>query len=109
MDTSFKLDTSAFANAANSTKQLAESLETVVKDCDDAVNSLCWDWVGITRNEFEKKYKIFESQSTDIKNGLWDLYEDIVAAEESYIQADTDLAKTMEGKTEGYLSLDEYK
>ena len=65
-------------------------------------------WAGKGRNEFEKKYKIFEQQVADIKNGLWDLYEDIVAAEEGYIQADTDAAKAMDGVSEGGISLSDY-
>lgn len=108
MQTQFKLDTSSFSDAANSAKKLAENLENAMLNCDNAINSLYWDWSGKARNEFEKKYKIFESQVTDIKNGLWDLYEDIVAAEESYIQADTDAAKAMDGVSEGGISLKDY-
>lgn len=101
MQTNFNLDTSAFAECANASKKLAEGLENAMLTCDNAVDSLYYSWSGKTRNEFEKKYKIFEHQVTDIKNGLWDLYEDIVAAEESYIQADTDAAKAMDGVNEG--------
>lgn len=108
MQTQFKLDTSGFSDAANSAKKLAEKLENAMLDCDKAIDSLYWDWSGKTRNEFEKKYKIFESQVTDIKNGLWDLYEDIVAAEESYIQVDTNAAKAMDGVSEGGISLSDY-
>jgi hypothetical protein len=36
------------------------------------------------------------------------LYEDIVAAEEGYIQADTDAAKAMDGVSEGGISLSDY-
>ena len=104
----FKLDTSAFANAANSAKTLADELENVILDCSNEVNLAYSDWSGETRNEFEKKYKIFDSQATDIKNGLWDLYEDLVAAEESYIQADTDIAKKLGGVSEGNISLKDY-
>ena len=50
----------------------------------------------------KKKYKIFEQQVADIKNGLWDLYEDIVSAEEDYIQADCDAAKKIDGKNSDY-------
>lgn len=99
----FKLDTSKFVNVANDTKKLADELENVILKCSNTINKLYGDWSGETRNEFEKKYKIFDSQVTDIKNGLWDLYEDIVTAEESYIQADTDLAKTMKGNNEGVI------
>lgn len=105
MQTEFKLDTSRFSDCANSAKALAEKLEDAVLNCDTAINTLYVNWMGKTRNEFEKKYKIFEHQVTDIKNGLWDLYEDIVAAEESYIQADTNMAKEREGVTEGHATL----
>lgn len=105
MQTQFKLDTSRFADCANSAKTLAEKLEDAILDCDRAIDSLYIDWMGKTRNEFEKKYKIFEQQVADIKNGLWELYEDIVSAEESYTQADTNMAKEMEGVTEGHATL----
>ena len=108
MQTQFKLDTSSFSNAANSAKKLAEKLEDAILDCDKAIDKLYFDWSGKTRNEFEKKYHIFESQVSDIKNGLWELYEDIVAAEESYIQADTDAAKAIDGKSEGEITMKDY-
>lgn len=101
MQTNFKLDTSSFAECANASKKLAEELENAMLACDKSIDSLYFSWSGKARNEFEKKYKIFEHQVTDIKNALWDLYEDIVAAEESYIQADTDAAKAMDGVNEG--------
>ena len=73
----FKLDTSAFTESAEATKNLAETLEGAIAKTDKAINNLYDVWVGEGRNEFEKKYKIFEQQVADIKNGLWDLYEDI--------------------------------
>ena len=108
MQTNFKLDTSVFSEAANNTKKLAESLEGAITKADKAINGLYGVWVGKGRNEFEKKYKIFEQQVEDIRTGLWDLYEDIVAAEEAYIQADTDAAKQLDGVSEGGISLSDY-
>lgn len=104
----FKLDTSAFTKSAEAAKNLAETLEGAIAKADKAINDLYDVWAGKGRNEFEKKYKIFEQQVADIKNGLWDLYEDIVAAEEGYIQADTDAAKAMDGVSEGGISLSDY-
>lgn len=108
MQTEFKLDTSSFADAANATKNLAEDLENVIAKCDKAINTLYDNWAGKGRNTFEKKYKAFEQQSADIKNCLWELYEDIVDAEEGYIQADTDAAKQLDGSTEGSITLNDY-
>ncbi len=104
----FKLDTSPFAESANATKKLATVLEEAIGNVDKAINSLYGDWSGKGRNEFEKKYKIFERQVGDIRVGLWDLYEDIVEAETYYIQADTDLAKSVDGVSEGGLALSDY-
>lgn len=108
MKTQFSLDTSSFAGAANSTKALAEALEKAITTADNAINDLYSVWSGKGRNEFEKKYKIFEQQVSDIRTGLWDLYEDIVTAEEGYIQADTDAAKQIDGRQEGVLGLNQY-
>lgn len=102
MQTEFSLDTSSFAESAEAAKKLAETLENAIADADRAINSLYDVWAGKGRNEFEKKYKIFEQQVADIKNGLWDLYEDIVNAEEEYIQADCDAAKKLDGKSSDY-------
>lgn len=107
-NTEFLLDTSSFAESAEATKKLAESLEDAIADADRDINSLYDVWAGKGRDEFEKKYKIFEQQVADIKNGLWDLYEDIVAAEEGYIQADTDAAKQLDGVQEGVITMSDY-
>ena len=102
MQTEFNLDTSSFAEAAKATKELAESLGSAISEADKAINSLYDIWAGKGRDAFEKKYKIFEQQVADIKNGLWDLYEDLVSAEEAYIQADCDAAKKLDGKNSDY-------
>lgn len=102
MQTKFSLKTDTFASSADSAKQLSETLEDAIANCDKAINSLYGVWVGKGRNEFEKKYKIFEQQVADIKNGLWDLYEDIVSAEEEYIQGDCDAAKKLDGVSSDY-------
>ena len=99
---SFQLDTSSFADSANAAKKLAETLADAIEDCDTAIDNLYFSWAGMSRNEFEKKYHIFERQVKDIKTGLWDLYEDIVDAEEAYIQMDVDMAKEIEGSYEDY-------
>lgn len=102
MQTRFKLDTSAFADAANSTKALAEALETAITQTDKAINALYGNWSGKGRNEFEKKYKIFEQQVADIRKGLWNLHDDIVQAEEDYIKADLAAAKAEAGTYSDY-------
>lgn len=102
IQTEFKLDTSSFAESAANAKILAENLEDAIARTDNAINTLYTAWAGKGRNEFESKYKIFEQQVADIKNGLWDLYEDIVGAEEDYIKADCEASKKLDGKNSDY-------
>lgn len=98
----FKLDTSAFAESANATKALTEELDTVIEKTDNAVNALFDSWAGQGRNTFEKKYHIFERQISDIRTGLWDLYEDIIEAEKSYIETDLKSEKSIDGVASDY-------
>lgn len=98
----FSLDTSSFADSANAAERLVNTLEDAIAAANRAMGELYDDWAGKGRNEFEKKYKIFERQVSDIKNGLWELYEDIVTAETAYIQADCDLAKQESGVNSDY-------
>ena len=102
MGQDFKLDTSAFANSANATKKLAEKLDEVIEKTDNAVDALFDSWAGQGRNAFEKKYHIFERQISDIRTGLWDLYEDIVEAEEKYIETDLKSEKGIDGVFSDY-------
>lgn len=102
LQTKFKLDTQAFSDAAESAKKLAEELEGAIAKTDRAINTLYGKWSGKGRNEFEKKYKIFEQQVADIRKGLWDLHDDIVTAEEEYIKADLESAKAQDGKSGDY-------
>lgn len=102
MAQSFKLDTSAFAKSANATKKLTEQLDAVIEKVDNSVDELFGSWVGKGRNAFEKEYHIFERQMSDVRNGLWDLYEDIVGAEEAYIQQDLENAKEHAGVESDY-------
>ena len=104
----FKLDTSAFTESAEAARILLRPWK-VLSQRRTKLLIIC-TMLGLAKVEMssKKKYKIFEQQVADIKNGLWDLYEDIVVAEEGYIQADTDAAKAMDGVSEGGVSLSDY-
>ncbi len=100
----FKLNTEKFSSIAHKAKKLAEKLEDAHTVCDKNIDTAYFSWAGKGRNEFEKKYRIFEQQFSDLKNSLWDVYESIIAAENSYIQGDVDSAKQLDGKTDRYSS-----
>lgn len=102
MQTRFELDTKPFADAAKSAMDLAEKLGTAIDDTEKAIKTLYEYWSGKGQREFQKKFKVFEWQIADIKQGLLDLYDDIVTAEEEYIKQDLENAKKEAGKSGDY-------
>lgn len=98
----FYLDTSGFDAAIDLSRKLAKNLDDLKNDLDKKKGVLMTTWAGDGRNEFEKKYRILSQQFGDISDALWAIYEELMSKEEAYIQADTDLAKTQEGKSRRY-------
>lgn len=101
-DKEFELDTSSFDMVINSCKSLADKMSGLKNDLDDMRNELMFSWAGEGRNTFEKKYRILSQQFKDIKDDLYDISENLLSMEEQYIQADTDLAKALDGKDTRY-------
>lgn len=96
-ESDFELDTSNMADTAENCKKLYEQLQNLRNELESTKNKLLSTWAGEGRNEFEKQYRLLNQQFTDIIDDTKDMYEKIIAAEEAYIQADTDAAKLQEG------------
>lgn len=93
----FELDTKSMSATAEQCKQLAEKMRDLRSDLEHVKNDLLSSWAGYGRNEFEKQYRLLNQQFSDIIDDTWDMYEKIIASEESYIQADVDAAKAIDG------------
>lgn len=93
----FELDTKHMSSAADHCKQLAEKMRDLRSDLEKAKNELLFTWVGYGRDEFEKQYRVLNQQFSDIIEDTKDMYEDLIAAEEAYIQADVDAQKKLDG------------
>ena len=60
----------------------------------DAISmELMSTWVGLGRNKFETQYTILKGQFQDISDELYDIYDALVNAETTYIEADNAIAK----------------
>ncbi len=94
----FMLDTRSFDEAARLCKSLAEKMSNLKNDMDGMKTNLMFSWAGEGRNMFEKKYRILSQQFGDLSDDLRDISESIYSMEQEYVQADTDLAKALEGK-----------
>lgn len=97
-DEEFRLDTASFDEAAKLCKTLAEKMGNLKNDMDGMKANLMFSWAGAGRNMFEKKYRVLSQQFGDLSDDLRDISESIYDMEQEYIQADTDLAKALEGK-----------
>lgn len=95
----FSLDTSSFDDVIKKAKSLAETMADLRDEMDRLKTDLMTTWSGKGRNTFEKKYRLLSQQFSDLKDDLYEIAESLLSIEEKYIQADTDIAKTMDGKT----------
>lgn len=93
----FQLNTDKMAETAEQCKALADKMNALRAELREAKDSLLFTWAGEGRNEFEKQFRLLDQQFSDIVDDTMNMYEEILAKEEAYIQADTDAAKQLEG------------
>lgn len=86
------VDTKNFPNAIKAIETMAKEMEDVVSTMDDYKGLLLENWVGKGRNQFENSYRIIRRKLNDGADMTWDFYEDLVSAEETFIQNDIDVA-----------------
>lgn len=101
-DSEFYLDTHSFDEAAKVCKELSDKMTSLKNDMDEKKSNLLFSWAGAGRNTFEKKYRILSQQFSDLSDDLMDISESIYEMEQEYIQADMDLAKSMDGVDKRY-------
>lgn len=100
----FELNTESMDAAAKSCQDLGDKMKTLKDDLVSAETALLSCWYGRGRNAFEKQFRLLKSQLGDITDTLMETGEKILTAEQSYIQADTDAAKQLDGVTKGEIS-----
>lgn len=98
----FSLDTSNFDAVIEKARTLADNMATLRNEMDGLKSELMFSWAGNGRNTFEKKYRLFSQQFGDLKDDLYEIAESLLEIEEKYIQADTNAAKALDGKTSRY-------
>lgn len=98
----FSLDTSNFQTVIEKSKNLANKMGDLKNELDGLKNNLMFSWAGKGRNTFEKKYRLLSQQFGDLKDDLMEISESLLSMQEQYIQADTDLAKALDGKDSRY-------
>ncbi len=89
------LDTSGFAAAEEAASTAITSFNETLKTMQSITNTILDLWIGEGRNEFATQVTLINSKLGDISDELYDLYDAIVQAEKTYIDADQAIAKEL--------------
>lgn len=95
----FKLDTKNMDEVASLCENLADKMKGLRQDLDNEKTNAVNDWDGEGSKTFQKKYHVLVQQLNDITDELRDMAEAIYTAQDSYIQADVESAKQLDGVT----------
>lgn len=82
------IKTESIAAARVKMLDLLNRFITVQKEVALTRQSLCEDWVGQGRNEFQTQYNLLISKVSDIGDSLKEMYEALIEAEAAYQEAD---------------------
>ena len=93
----FTLDTKSMGQAADQCKQLSEKMKELRRELEIEKNELMSVWAGEGRDEFECQYRVLNQKFSDIIDDTWDMFENIMTAYETYVKADTEAAKALDG------------
>ena len=89
------LDTSGFAEAEQATSDAITAFNSTLKKMQSVTNTILDSWIGKGRKEFATQVTLINSKLGDISDELYDLYDAIVQAEKTYIDADQAIAKEL--------------
>ena len=97
----FVLNTENMDEAAKGCQTLAEKMQDLKDKIGNLQSDLAFCWDGKGHNAFQKQYRLLTQQLADITDNLWQTAENILTAEESYIQTDTEAAQKLDGIQQG--------
>lgn len=98
----FYLDTANMDSVIEKVQDLARITEEYRQQFAKYLVDTTANWQGKARNEFDVKSHTIMQQITDITQTLYDVAEDLLTASTTYMQADTDAAKAMDGVSNRY-------
>ena len=87
------LDTSGFHDAAKAASDAILAFNSSLEKMQEVTNKILDRWVGRGRNEFETQVYMISVKLEDISDELYDLYNAIVEAQKTFIDADIAEAK----------------
>ena len=93
----FYLDTKNMDAIIVQVQKIAETMQNTKENYRKAITSLTKDWDGEGRKMFDKKSAQLMRTLTDVSQSFYDIGEDLLTASQSYMEADMQKAKTLDG------------
>lgn len=87
------LNTKEMEEAINTFKTGVIRFQTCRSTIDIITDELLSDWVGESKNEYEKQYSILNRNLKDIEDSLLDFYDALIESGAAYIETDEATAK----------------
>ena len=91
------LDTKNFKETRKELTTGIYKYDSIKKKLGEETEKLLRNWRGKGKTQFEKEYRILMQQLTDIADIMYELRENLIDAEASYIEADIALSKQYSG------------
>lgn len=93
----FDLYTGNFQKTIHNLKSMYNTMANLKCDLDDMEMRLLASWEGEGRNTFQKKYRVVLQTLKDINADMQKIADEILDAENAYLEADMKCAKSTEG------------
>lgn len=97
MADNFYLDMEHMDSVIADVQQLAQRTESLRGEFQKTLTDVTYGWYGESRTTFDKKAHMLMQQITDISQALFDVGESLLNASKAYMEADTELAKSIDG------------
>ena len=101
-NSSFYLDTAQMDSVMQTVKELAESLRDSTSEFQQSLTKVTENWKGKGRTTFDKKGHQLLMEMGDVSDALFDIQESLEDAAKAYMEADMELSKQADGKTNRY-------
>lgn len=96
-----KLDTEHFSDVEVAAREIANNVRDLQTIVSTSRTATVMNWMGDARNEFEDLSYVIEQQMKDISDEFWTVYESLVEAEGTFIEADNALATEFNSVIDG--------
>lgn len=94
------LETRYLSDAASKLASCIDQYNQVLGDIEKKTAALLIDWHGEGKTAFEKDYTTVYRQLQDISDVMYELRDQLIDAEATYIKTDEEIAKSIEVQTE---------